>query len=71
LEDDDSVGEFYSVALANYYQQAHTGIKMIHTSKNTKSTIISKGISAGKGRTSIAAAVHFPASRYFFTIVQY
>jgi Fe-S cluster assembly protein SufB len=47
---DDSVGEFYSVALTNNYQQADTGTKMIHIGKNTKSTIISKGISAGHGQ---------------------
>ena len=44
---DYSVGEFYSVALTNNYQQADTGTKMIHVGRNTKSTIISKGISAG------------------------
>ena len=44
---DDSVGEFYSVALTNHYQQADTGTKMIHLGKNTRSTIVSKGISAG------------------------
>ncbi|MEE3002846.1 MAG: Fe-S cluster assembly protein SufB [Pseudomonadota bacterium] len=49
LKGDDSVGEFYSVALTNNYQQADTGTKMIHIGKNTKSTIISKGISAGHG----------------------
>jgi Fe-S cluster assembly protein SufB len=48
LEGDDSVGEFYSVALTNRRQQADTGTKMIHIGKRTKSTIISKGISAGK-----------------------
>ncbi|KAF9590318.1 hypothetical protein IFM89_033736 [Coptis chinensis] len=48
LEGDDTVGEFYSVALTNNYQQADTGTKMIHKGNNTKSTIISKGISAGK-----------------------
>jgi Fe-S cluster assembly protein SufB len=48
LQGDNSVGEFYSVALTNNYQQADTGTKMIHLGKNTKSTIISKGISAGK-----------------------
>ena len=48
LEGDNSVGEFYSVAITNNYQQADTGTKMIHVGKNTKSTIISKGISAGK-----------------------
>ncbi|XP_021766892.1 UPF0051 protein ABCI8, chloroplastic-like [Chenopodium quinoa] len=50
LEGDDSVGEFYSVALTNNYQQADTGTKMIHKGKNTKSRIISKGISAGNSR---------------------
>ena len=49
LKGDDSVGEFYSVALTNNYQQADTGTKMIHVGKNTKSTIVSKGISAGQG----------------------
>ena len=49
LKGDNSVGEFYSVALVNNYQQADTGTKMIHQGKNTKSTIISKGISAGHG----------------------
>ncbi|WP_407696340.1 Fe-S cluster assembly protein SufB [Sphingomicrobium arenosum] len=48
LKGDDSVGEFYSVALTNNYQQADTGTKMIHIGKNSRSTIISKGISAGK-----------------------
>jgi Fe-S cluster assembly protein SufB len=47
LQGDDSIGEFYSVALTNNYQQADTGTKMIHIGKNTRSTIISKGISAG------------------------
>ncbi len=47
---DDSAGEFYSVALTNNYQQADTGTKMIHIGKNTRSTIISKGISAGRGQ---------------------
>jgi Fe-S cluster assembly protein SufB len=49
LQGDNSVGEFYSVALTNNYQQADTGTKMIHIGKNTKSTIVSKGISAGHG----------------------
>ncbi|MDX5427912.1 MAG: Fe-S cluster assembly protein SufB, partial [Bacteroidota bacterium] len=48
LKGDNSIGEFYSVAVTNNYQQADTGTKMIHLGKNTKSTIISKGISAGK-----------------------
>ncbi|MCY4379772.1 MAG: Fe-S cluster assembly protein SufB [Candidatus Dadabacteria bacterium] len=50
LEGDNSVGEFYSVALTNRRQQADTGTKMIHVGKNTSSTIISKGISAGEGQ---------------------
>jgi Fe-S cluster assembly protein SufB len=49
LQGDDSVGEFYSVALSNHRQQADTGTKMIHIGKNTRSTIVSKGISAGHG----------------------
>ena len=49
LQGDDSVGEFYSVALTNHRQQADTGTKMIHIGRNTRSTIISKGISAGRG----------------------
>jgi Fe-S cluster assembly protein SufB len=52
LVGDNSVGEFYSVALTNHRQQADTGTKMIHIGKNTKSTVISKGISAGKSRNS-------------------
>jgi Fe-S cluster assembly protein SufB len=55
LKGDDSVkGEFYSVALTNNRQQADTGTKMIHIGKNTKSTIVSKGISAGAARTPTA-----------------
>ncbi len=54
---DDSVGEFYSVALTNNYQQADTGTKMIHIGKNTKSTIISKGISAGHGQNTYRGQV--------------
>ncbi len=50
LQGDNSVGEFYSVALTNHFQQADTGTKMIHIGKNTKSTIVSKGISAGRGQ---------------------
>ena len=57
LRGDDSVGEFYSVALTNNYQQADTGTKMIHLGKNTKSTIISKGISAGKSQNSYRGLV--------------
>ena len=52
LQGDNSVGEFYSVALTNNYQQADTGTKMIHLGKNTKSTIVSKGISAGHGQNT-------------------
>ena len=54
---DDSVGEFYSVAVTNNYQQADTGTKMIHIGKNTKSTIISKGISAGHGQNTYRGLV--------------
>ncbi|MEI7490671.1 MAG: Fe-S cluster assembly protein SufB [Bacteroidota bacterium] len=54
---DNSVGEFYSVAVTNNYQQADTGTKMIHLGKNTKSTIISKGISAGKSNNSYRGLV--------------
>ncbi len=54
---DDSVGEFYSVAVANNFQQADTGTKMIHIGKNTRSTIISKGISAGHGQNSYRGMV--------------
>lgn len=57
LRGDNSVGEFYSVALTNNYQQADTGTKMIHLGKNTSSTIISKGISAGKGQNSYRGLV--------------
>ena len=57
LKGDNSVGEFYSVALTNNRQQADTGRKMIHIGKNTKSTIISKGISAGKGQQTYRGQV--------------
>ena len=57
LRGDNSQGEFYSVALTNNYQQADTGTKMIHLGKNTKSTIISKGISAGKSQNSYRGLV--------------
>jgi Fe-S cluster assembly protein SufB len=57
LQGDNSVGEFYSVALTNNYQQADTGTKMIHIGKNTRSTIISKGISAGHGQNSYRGLV--------------
>lgn len=57
LKGNDSVGEFYSVAVTNNYQQADTGTKMIHLGKNTRSTIISKGISAGKSHNSYRGLV--------------
>ena len=57
LHGDDSVGEFYSVALTNNRQQADTGTKMIHIGKNTRSTIISKGISAGRGQNTYRGLV--------------
>ena len=57
LQGDNSVGEFYSVALTNNYQQADTGTKMIHLGKNTKSTIVSKGISAGHGQNTYRGMV--------------
>jgi len=57
LRGDNSIGEFYSVAVTNNYQQADTGTKMIHIGKNTKSTIVSKGISAGKGQNSYRGLV--------------
>ena len=57
LKGDNSVGEFYSVAVTNNYQQADTGTKMIHLGKNTKSTIISKGISAGRGQNAYRGLV--------------
>ena len=57
LRGDDSVGEFYSVALSNHRQQADTGTKMIHMGRNTKSTIISKGISAGHGSNTFRGLV--------------
>ncbi len=58
LQGDNSVGEFYSVALTNNYQQADTGTKMIHIGKNTRSTIISKGISACRGQNSYRGMVN-------------
>lgn len=57
LKGDNSVGEFYSIAVTNHHQQADTGTKMIHIGKNTKSTIISKGISAGKSQNSYRGLV--------------
>src|SRR5438874_1411112 len=57
LQGDNAIGEFYSVALTNHFQQADTGTKMIHLGKNTKSTIVSKGISAGKGQNTYRGQV--------------
>ncbi|MEP1854328.1 Fe-S cluster assembly protein SufB, partial [Nonlabens ulvanivorans] len=57
LKGDNSVGEFYSIAVTNNFQQADTGTKMVHLGKNTKSTIISKGISAGKSQNSYRGLV--------------
>jgi len=61
LAGDDSVGEFYSVAVTNHYQQADTGTKMIHLGKNTRSRIVSKGISAGKSQNSYRGLVKVSA----------
>lgn len=61
LKGDNSIGEFYSVAVTNKYQQADTGTKMIHLGKNTKSTIISKGISAGHSHNSYRGLVRVGA----------
>lgn len=61
LKGDNSIGEFYSVALTTNHQQADTGTKMIHVGKNTKSTIISKGISAGHGQNSYRGLVKIGA----------
>ena len=62
LQGDNSVGEFYSVAVTNNYQQADTGTKMVHIGKNTRSTIISKGISAGHGQNSYRGLVKIAKS---------
>ncbi|HEY3858972.1 MAG TPA: Fe-S cluster assembly protein SufB [Gammaproteobacteria bacterium] len=62
LKGDHSVGEFYSVAVANNYQQADTGTKMLHIGKGTRSTIVSKGISAGHGQNSYRGLVKVAAS---------
>jgi len=59
---DNSIGEFYSVAVTNNYQQADTGTKMVHVGKNTRSTIISKGISAGHGQNSYRGLVKIQKS---------
>jgi Fe-S cluster assembly protein SufB len=64
LQGDDSVGEFYSVAVTNKRQQADTGTKMIHIGKNTKSTIISKGISAGNAHNSYRGLVQMGPHAY-------
>lgn len=65
LQGDHSVGEFYSVALTNNYQQADTGTKMIHIGKNTRSTIISKGISAGYGQNTYRGLVRITPKAKF------
>jgi Fe-S cluster assembly protein SufB len=57
LKGDNSIGEFYSVAVTNNFQQADTGTKMLHIGKNTRSTIISKGISAGMSQNSYRGLV--------------
>jgi Fe-S cluster assembly protein SufB len=62
LQGDDSIGEFYSVAVTNHYQQADTGTKMIHIGRNTRSTIVSKGISAGRGQNSYRGLVKIQKS---------
>jgi len=61
LKGDNSVGEFYSIAVTNNYQQADTGSKMVHLGKNTRSTIISKGVSAGKSQNSYRGLVQIGA----------
>jgi Fe-S cluster assembly protein SufB len=62
LQGDHSIGEFYSVAVVNNYQQADTGTKMVHIGKNTRSTIVSKGISAGHGQNSYRGLVKIQKS---------
>jgi Fe-S cluster assembly protein SufB len=62
LQGDNSIGEFYSVALVNNHQQADTGTKMIHIGKNTKSTIVAKGISAGQGQSTYRGLVQIMPS---------
>ena len=62
LQGDDSTGEFYSVALVNNHQQADTGTKMIHVGRNTKSTIVAKGISAGQGQSTYRGLVQIMPS---------
>ncbi|MEE9269722.1 MAG: Fe-S cluster assembly protein SufB [Candidatus Krumholzibacteria bacterium] len=65
LSGDDSVGEFYSVALTNNFQQADTGTKMIHVGRNTSSTIVSKGISAGRGQNNYRGLVQIDKNATF------
>src|SRR3954452_15144929 len=62
LRGDDSVGEFYSIAIANHYQQADTGTKMIHIGRNSRSTIVSKGISAGRSNNTYRGLVRVLAN---------
>jgi len=62
LQGENSIGEFYSVAVTNNYQQADTGTKMVHIGKNTRSTIVSKGISAGHGQNSYRGLVKMQKS---------
>ncbi len=64
LQGDDSVGEFYSVAITNNFQQADTGTKMFHIGRNTKSTIVSKGISAGRGQNTYRGLVKIGAKAH-------
>ncbi|HTF57899.1 MAG TPA: Fe-S cluster assembly protein SufB [Planctomycetota bacterium] len=64
LQGDNSIGEFYSVAVANHWQQADTGTKMIHIGRNTRSTIISKGISAGHGQNTYRGGVTMTKSAH-------
>ena len=65
LKGDNSIGEFYSVAVTNNFQQADTGTKMIHIGKNTKSTVISKGISAGQSQNSYRGLVKIHKNAHF------
>jgi Fe-S cluster assembly protein SufB len=62
LQGDNAIGEFRSVALTNHFQQADTGTKMIHLGHNTRSTILSKGISAGRGRNTYRGLVRMAKS---------
>src|SRR6188474_899737 len=68
LKGENSIGEFYSVATANNYQQADTGTKMIHIGANTRSTIVSKGISAGHGQNSYRGLVKILPGAQFHTV---